>query len=234
MHVGTARSKAGADEFLIVERNGVKLAFLSYTYSLNGSGFPETAHVNHAHLNTPGADLEPLYRQIARAKTEGGADVVIACLHWGLEFESYPTRHFVDTTRALWEHGADVLVGNHAHGVQPVEPHVCADPFSAVEKPRLAFFALGDLLSWHPSRNTRLGLLAKFTVQKGDVNGESVAFVSGAELVPTYLYSALKREICSDFRVLRLWGDADVPLTRRDKREMKRLRALQKKVVPDA
>jgi hypothetical protein len=79
-----------------------------------------------------------------------------------------------------------------------------------------------------------MGLLAKFTLQKGTVNGETIAFVSGAELLPTYLYSKVRREVCSDFRVLRLWGELPAALTNTQRREVERLRALQKKVVPYA
>ncbi|MDR3314360.1 MAG: CapA family protein [Oscillospiraceae bacterium] len=231
LHTGT--SKGSDEEFLITERNHIKIAFISYTYSLNGKGAPQNAQVNRLRLNLPGADFSPLYAQISKAKAQH-TDVVILALHWGLENESYPTQHFIDATRTLWEHGADVIIGNHAHGVQPVESYRCADPYSQIEKPRLAFYALGDFMSYHPAKNTRLGLLAKFALQKGTANGEAISFVSGVQFLPTYLYTRKTRDVSHDFRVLRLWGNATAPLNHRQKREILRLRKLQKKVIPHA
>lgn len=54
-HVGTARSAAERDKPVIVERNGVKVAFLSFTYSLNDHSNPAGKDylVNHIRLTPP-------------------------------------------------------------------------------------------------------------------------------------------------------------------------------------
>jgi len=229
---------------LLVEKNGVRVAFLSYTFSLNNVPLPEGKDylVNLTPLNKPDCDITPIREQIKIAKTEKKADVVIAMLHWGQEFESYPIRHYIDLGHELLEEGIDVIIGNHAHGLQPFEQHTFTDPYSGLEKRGLIFYALGDLLSWHPAKNTRLGCLAKIHLKKGHIGDTEITLVSGLELKPAYLYSAIRLEKCSDFRVLDLrtlaleveQGIFNLPLTEKQKKEVLRLRALSEKVMPQA
>jgi hypothetical protein len=53
----------------------------------------------------------------ARAK----ADVVIVFVHWGIEYELWPTKYQREASRALIDAGADAVVAAHAHVVQPAE-----------------------------------------------------------------------------------------------------------------
>ncbi|MDR2404575.1 MAG: CapA family protein [Spirochaetaceae bacterium] len=244
-HTGTARSKAEQEDIPVLERNGIRIAFISWTFSLNGKKIPPGKEylVNHLRLNMPGCDIWPIKDQIRVAKEKKNADIVIACLHWGLEFESYPIQHFIDLGHELLEAGIDVIIGNHAHGLQPVEQYPFTDPYSGLEKQGLICYALGDLLSWHPAKNTRLGCLPKICLQKGSLNGRTVTLISGLELKPIYLYSAIRLEHCSDFRILDLEHLArrivaedmpDLPLGKTQKREVLRLRALSKKILHGA
>jgi poly-gamma-glutamate synthesis protein (capsule biosynthesis protein) len=47
------------------------------------------------------------------------ADVVVVFLHWGQERVVCPTARQVQLARTLSEAGADIVVGSHAHVVQP-------------------------------------------------------------------------------------------------------------------
>jgi poly-gamma-glutamate capsule biosynthesis protein CapA/YwtB (metallophosphatase superfamily) len=48
------------------------------------------------------------------------ADVVVAFLHWGVELNVCPTARQVSLAQELIDAGADVVVGSHAHVVQPL------------------------------------------------------------------------------------------------------------------
>jgi poly-gamma-glutamate synthesis protein (capsule biosynthesis protein) len=48
-------------------------------------------------------------------------DFVIAQLHWGMEYELYPTPEQVDIAHAMAELGVDAIVGHHPHVLQPLE-----------------------------------------------------------------------------------------------------------------
>jgi hypothetical protein len=105
----------------------------------------------------------------------------------------------------------------------------------------LIFYALGDLLSWHPSKNSRLGAMAKLRFTKGFINGGETTLISGTEMRPLYAYSKMRLEHCGDFRLLDLMktartieegGDVPAYLSARDRREIKRLKALTLKLMP--
>lgn len=100
----------------VVTVNGVRVAHLSYTYSYNG-------------LNLPAAEtwrstlLDP-DRVIADARTAriAGAQAVILSLHWGIERVSAPTADQRRITERITASGTvDLIVGHHAHVLQPIE-----------------------------------------------------------------------------------------------------------------
>jgi poly-gamma-glutamate synthesis protein (capsule biosynthesis protein) len=244
IHVGTSRSEAERDNFPVIEIRGIRIALLSYTFSLNRRQVPPGREylVNHLRLNKPDCDISPIRRHIAAARKERRADIIIAFLHWGLENESYPIQNNIDRGHALLEAGIDVIIGNHPHTLQPAEEYAFRDPETGQERQGLILYALGDLVSWEPVPNTRLSALARIHLEKGRQDGLPRSRVSGVELKPVYLYSAVKHKKCSDFRVMDLaalasaveQGKSPVPLTKKQQKEVQRLRALQRKILPAA
>lgn len=203
-HVGTARNAGERDRVVMVEKGGVRVAFVSFTFATNWSALPEGKEylANYIRLNKPGVDLEPIARQV-RAAREAGADAVVALLHWGLEFESFPVRHGVDTAHRLIEAGVDVIVGNHPHNVQPIERYACTDPATGRRREGLILYALGDLLSIHRTLpNSRLASLARIRLSKGATGVATGARVTSLEMLPVYLHVGRRGGECVDYRVL--------------------------------
>jgi poly-gamma-glutamate synthesis protein (capsule biosynthesis protein) len=52
---------------------------------------------------------------------EDGVDLVIACCHWGIEKDYYPTNYQQEMAHKIVEWGADLVIGNHPHVLQGVE-----------------------------------------------------------------------------------------------------------------
>ena len=52
-----------------------------------------------------------------------GADLVIACCHWGIEKVHYTNDYQENLGHALIDNGADLVVGNHPHVLQGVEEY---------------------------------------------------------------------------------------------------------------
>jgi poly-gamma-glutamate synthesis protein (capsule biosynthesis protein) len=207
-HVGTARSPAERDEVVLLERNGLKLAFVSFTFSLNGKSLPEGKDylVNYLRLNKPGIGLEPLRRQVEAARA-AGADAVVALLHWSLEFEAYPLQSLIDTAHRVVELGVDLVLGNHAHNIQPIENYAYADPATGRTRRGLVVYAQGDLVSYNPAQpNTMLGYLARLRVSKGRAAGAEGAGdetrITSLEVRPIYHYAAMRDGSCEGFRVV--------------------------------
>lgn len=204
-HVGTAESEQQRDDFPVFERNGIRIAILSYTFSTNGKPVPEGKEylANYVRLNNPDSDISLIRRQIYQAKTEKKADVVIACLHWSLEFEAYPVRNVMDMGHRLMEQGIDIIIGNHPHGIQPMEKYSFTDPFSGTGKQGLILYALGDLISCHEHiPNSRLNMLVSLNISKGMADQKEMTVISGMKIRPMYIYSKMKEGQCIDFRLL--------------------------------
>lgn len=75
--------------------------------------------------NRPGvAPIDPTWIQddIATAR-EMGADDIIIYLHWGAEELGLPKPADIKTARHLIDGGADLVLGQHAHRIQPYEKY---------------------------------------------------------------------------------------------------------------
>jgi poly-gamma-glutamate capsule biosynthesis protein CapA/YwtB (metallophosphatase superfamily) len=118
-HDGSARSQPEADtaQLYRLERAGqtITVAQIGATWGTNGIPIPADA---------PWAvDLLDAGRLVAQATAarEAGADLVVATLHWGVEYRAAPTDDQVALATALADSGqVDLIIGTHAHVPQPM------------------------------------------------------------------------------------------------------------------
>ncbi|NVF10992.1 CapA family protein [Anaerococcus sp. AGMB00486] len=121
-HVGT-RIKNG-DKILYRNVGNIKLAVLSYTYGINGLESIITENEPEDLINY--LDSELIKNDIEDAK-KNKADLIICYPHWGNEYESYPSQAQVELGRNMIEWGANIVIGNHPHVVQPAESYKAKD-----------------------------------------------------------------------------------------------------------
>lgn len=115
-HSGTARSFVESTTTPLFEVNGVRVAHLSYTYGLNGLRLPKGEPWRVNLMNT-----SKILNDAAQARIEG-AELVLVSLHWGQEYRRLPTPQQRVVARELTASGSvDLVIGHHAHVVQPVE-----------------------------------------------------------------------------------------------------------------
>lgn len=183
LHSGTNRTPAEQEDVLVVERNGIKLALLSYTCDMNGISYEKKHLINEVRFNDEHPDLSLVERQIARAR-EKGAECIIASVHWGWEFEMYPHKSIVEMGHRLARMGVDIVLGSHPHVSQPMERYQTEDG-----KNHLIVYSLGDFVSYHPlSRNSKLTYVIRFELVKGtDGNGNDQVFVEHLQVKPVYI-----------------------------------------------
>lgn len=122
--------------------HGVRLALVNYTYGTNGLPVPQGMIVNHI-------DTVQMKRDVAAAH-DAGVDFVVACLHWGNEYERRENGAQRKLAAFLQRQGVDVIVGSH--------PHV-AQPWSG-DSSRVVLYSLGNLVSNQRRRYTDGGLTA--------------------------------------------------------------------------
>jgi poly-gamma-glutamate capsule biosynthesis protein CapA/YwtB (metallophosphatase superfamily) len=115
-HAGMARNADEARRSVILDVRGLRVGLLSYTYGLNSGRLP----ANRSWLVKT---IDP--RRIvndARAARHAGAQFVVVLLHWGQEYQATPTPLQRDLARRLLAAPqVDLILGHHAHVVQPVE-----------------------------------------------------------------------------------------------------------------
>jgi hypothetical protein len=112
-HTGSFRSGSERRRTTMAEVKGVKVAVLAYTESTNGIPLPHRYSLNRASARRILAD--------ARVARRRGANVVIASLHWGAEYQHRPAARQRRLARTLTR-SPDVtaVIGQHVHVVQPI------------------------------------------------------------------------------------------------------------------
>jgi poly-gamma-glutamate synthesis protein (capsule biosynthesis protein) len=179
---GAAATKEELHDFPILERNGISVAFIAFTFSLNKCDLPsgEEWRVNHIRLNSQHPDISLIAEQASIARTRG-ADVVITSLHMGNAYQAYPSEHIRENMyRICREAGVDVIVGGHPHNPQPIEWYNYMK--DGLQKKTLIFYSLGDLVAYDIYSWAHLALLPKLSIEKS----KGKAMVTGFELLPAY------------------------------------------------
>lgn len=100
----------------IKEVNGVKFGFLGYTSV--GAQYTEA---DKEKAGIAWLDKETMRRDIESARKE--ADVVVASIHFGEEYQSTSNKYQQDIARSAIDAGASLVIGHHPHVVQEVEKY---------------------------------------------------------------------------------------------------------------
>jgi poly-gamma-glutamate capsule biosynthesis protein CapA/YwtB (metallophosphatase superfamily) len=168
---GTHRTAAEAQQPTIVEAAGVKVGHVAATFSTNGVPLPAGREWSVDVEAVP--DVDDM-RAAARRAREAGAEVVVASLHCCLEYQHEPTGAQVEAVhRLLASPDVDLVLGHHAHVVQP---------FERIDGEWVAY-GLGNSLAEHETRgyDTEDSVIARFTFTRGD---DGAFAVTKAEAVP--------------------------------------------------
>jgi poly-gamma-glutamate capsule biosynthesis protein CapA/YwtB (metallophosphatase superfamily) len=192
-HTGSARSAREAATPLIVDVRGTKVGLLSYTFGFNvGTALPSGSPWLANRLDPAKVLAE------ARKARSAGAEVVIASLHWGIEDRHEPTADQQRTARQLLADPAiDLIVGHHAHVVQP---------FEKIDGKWVAY-GLGNQIARHeqPRGTTEEGAIARFHFTKTPAGWT----IDKAEYIPTLV------DLGPPIRLRDLTTDSEVDTTRK-------------------
>lgn len=113
---GGGHNLAQAHTPLIIERQGLRIALLSYNEFM-----PRSFEADH---NTPGiawSEDEQVVADIQQARSVHRADLVIPVMHWGWENEVVSNPRQRQLARTMIDAGADVVIGGHPHVTQEIE-----------------------------------------------------------------------------------------------------------------
>lgn len=168
----SAKSYSEAPEAAVkfMEINGIRFAFVGYTYGTNG--MPESE--GYPHLVEKLGDEDRMHRQLSYARSR--ADVVMVFVHWGTEYETEIDDQQEYYRDFFYREGVDAVIGTHPHVVQKweiVEKNGTAYEADSVGWKRdseqhkmLVYYSLGNLISAQTNEECKTGGLAEFTVVK--------------------------------------------------------------------
>ena len=114
-HAGMALSPEAREEVTLVEAGDATVAHLSYTYGFNNGELD----ADESHLSNV-IDEATILEEAQRARS-AGADFVVLSMHWGTNYRSEPDEMQIGIgPRLLASPDIDLILGHHAHVVQPV------------------------------------------------------------------------------------------------------------------
>ena len=156
----------------VLEKNGIKYAFFSYTTVTNGL-LPPTGKEYLTNIYSK----EKAQNDINKVRDK--ADFIIVAMHWGEEYTTNPSANQKQVASDLSKMGVNLIIGNHAHSLQPVE----------MINDTLVFYALGNFIAAQDTVDKQTGAIVSLNVKKDD-NGKITFNNVKADLIYTYFKNA--------------------------------------------
>ena len=137
----------------LFNKNDISFAFVAYTYGTNGIPHPKGKEY-----------LANVFSyEKAKEEIEGlDVDVIIVSMHWGNEYELYPSKVQKEQAAYLASLGVDVIIGHHPHVIQPV------DMIEHDGHQTFVIYSLGNFLSDQKGVDRLIGMAVSFDIVKVD------------------------------------------------------------------
>lgn len=143
--LGAFRTEEESAQLCVLEKQGIRFGFLSYTYGLNGYQLPADKQWKISLI-----DEGKIRADLAAIRPE--CDYLIVSMHWGNEYQTTENDYQNQLAQLLCDGGADLIIGTHPHVLQPMEWLEREDGHKA-----LCAYSLGNFVSNQHKRATMLG-----------------------------------------------------------------------------
>ena len=177
-HLGTYKTQEDQDKVLIKYVKGVKIAFINYTYGTNGISVPSDKKFC---INLIDKDL--IKKHIETAKNQN-ADIIVACMHWGTEYQTKQNSEQKELADFLFQNGVNVIIGNHPHVIQPMEKRTVTLEDGSTRDGFVAY-ALGNFICDQNAVNTRDSIILNLKITK---HTDGSITIDNYDYVPIYMY----------------------------------------------
>lgn len=191
-YTGEASSEEDRESNIkIQEKNGIKYAFFAYTTVTNGLLPPSGKEylTNIYSKEKAQADIN---------KVKDKVDLIIVSMHWGEEYTTTPNTSQKNIAKELSDMGVNLIIGNHAHSLQPVE--MIGDT--------LVFYALGNFISAQDTPDKQTGALVTLNIEKqkdgtikfNDIKANLIyTYFKGSSNFKIYPYTKLDNSLLNNF-----------------------------------
>lgn len=185
-HVGTYidSMERAANYPYIFEQNGIRVAVFNFTYGTNGLKVEKPNVVNMMDTLVIAGDL-------AKAQSMN-PDIIIALPHWGIEYETLPSKEQRIMAKWLIDKGVDHVIGGHPHVAQPMELLNDGQNFVA--------YSLGNVISNQSMPNTYGGYMVRLDFVKND----SLTMLSDCAYIPYWVSRPHDNDFKHNYRLLPL------------------------------
>ncbi|MBD1379350.1 CapA family protein [Metabacillus arenae] len=176
-YVGSYKNNNDAQTPRVINKNGIRLGFLAYTYGTNGIPVPE----GKPYL-VDLIDKEKMKEDIHKIKQR--SDVLIVSMHWGLEYQRLPNDEQKDLAQFLADQGVHVVIGHHPHVLQPMEWVSGKNGHEA-----FVIYSLGNFLSGQEGTFKEIGGILSLDIQKTTNKKGTNIQILNPEVNPTIVKS---------------------------------------------
>lgn len=195
-------SSIGNKKYIIKKVKGMKIAFTSYTYEskereLNGNKISENSTLNTFNYNKLDEGLEEMKSLIEEMKNEG-ADFIVFGMHWGVEYNSEPSKYQIQIAEALNEYGVNLILGSNPHVIQPIRELEREDGHKTLVAYSLGNFISNQREETMGDRRTADGIILNLTLDKTRKGVE----IERWGYTPTWVYKIPKENKKSDYYIL--------------------------------
>ena len=188
----------GEKRYSIVEINGIKIGMVAYTWAFSGDGakfslnglnpIKDEGQMNYFTKKNPDKLYNELGPIMEEMKAEG-AEATMIYIHWGEEYNIKENAAQQKMAQKLCDLGFDVIVGGHAHVVQPMALlESTVDPSHNT----VCIYSVGNAVSnqrtgvspLFPAGYTEDGVMLTVTFEK---YSDGKVYVAGTEVIPTWV-----------------------------------------------
>jgi len=176
-HTGTFKSQEDKDTILIKDVNGIKIAFLSYTYGTNGIPVPKGKEYC---INLIDKDL--IKEHLEKAK-KLNPDIICVSMHWGIEYKIKQNSEQENLADFLFENGADIVLGSHPHVLEPMEKRTI-ELEDGTTKDGFLIYSLGNFCSAQKDKYTKDSIILNLQLTK---HPDGKVTIDSYDYVPIYM-----------------------------------------------
>ena len=152
----------------------VKIAFLAYTYGVEDQDNKSSEDLGYINI----FNKEQVKKDLEQAKEQ--SDFIFVIMHWGEENSNTVNDEQKEMANYLIENGANVILGNHAATVQPMEIKKNKDGENV-----FVAYSLGNYISSIDNEKSKVELVLNIELRKKGDTGEVV--LSKVDYTPIYV-----------------------------------------------
>lgn len=183
----------------VIEKNGIRFSFLSYTFGVNEATKRQYRNQLQTYPYILGQlDKEQIKEDVEKAKEQ--SDVIIVACHWGKEDISQISDLQKEYAQYFADLGVDVVIGNHPHQIQPIEKI----------NNTLVIYSLGNFLSTMKGVYNQLeGIISLDFVKKANnISIENITYIPlinhyNDDVVTIYPLQDYTQELASQHTILK-------------------------------